>query len=90
MKSLKSLTSSPSSSGSATGSHASKLQSPCGQFSFGKNGLVMPISFRYASAEKCRRFGTWLFQPNLPTACRPVTTSVTLFGRPAVAGCHRA
>ena len=35
------------------------------------------------------RFGTWLFHPNLPTAGRPVTTSVTMFARPAVAGWKR-
>src|SRR5262245_49659485 len=43
MKSWNSSTSSPSSSGSATGSQASSEQSPCGQFSVGKNGLVIPI-----------------------------------------------
>ena len=90
MKSLKRWASSRSSSTPGTGSQASSAQSPCGQFSSGNSGVVIPISLRYASAEKWSRFGTWLFHPNFPTATRPVVTSVTMLGRPAVPGCSRA
>src|SRR5262245_32222109 len=63
-------TSSPLSSGSGT---VSKLatEAPLRVFSAGCNGLVMPISLRYASAEKETRLACWFFQPKRPTRVRP-------------------
>ena len=62
------------------------LQSPCGQFSSGNSGLVMPISLRYASAENCSSVGFPFFQPNLPTAGLPVVRLVTTATFPATEG----
>ena len=46
---------------------ASRAQLPCGQFSLGKDGVVMPISLRKALPEKVATVPIWLFQPNRPT-----------------------
>ncbi len=46
MKSLNNSTPAPSSLSVGTGLAASSAQLPCGQFSLGKMGLVMPISFK--------------------------------------------
>ena len=40
---------------------------PAGGFSWGKNGVVMPISLRNALPEKVTTVPIWLFQPNRPT-----------------------
>src|SRR6185503_10814844 len=68
------------------GLNASFVQSPCGQFSFGKSGFVTPISFTYASPENCWSVGTCAFQPKRPTRVAPVATSVTLLGVPRAHG----
>src|SRR5882724_412685 len=86
MKSLNFSTPEPSSLRPGAGLPPSRVQSPCGQFSSGKIGLVMPISFRYASPENTNRLGTCAFQPNLPSAGPPVMGSVTMLGLPAVEG----
>lgn len=44
-----------------------QAQLPLGQFSLGKNGVVMPISLRKAFPEKVRTVPIWHFQPNRPT-----------------------
>jgi hypothetical protein len=51
MKSVKATMPEPSSLSSGKGLQERRLQSPPGQFSSGNSGLVMPISFRYASPE---------------------------------------
>ena len=63
--------STPSSSGSGTGSKALTSR-PLEVFSVGNSGLVMPISLRYASAANDTRLACWFFQPNRPTRGSPV------------------
>src|SRR4029453_5680485 len=57
MKSAKATTSTPSSSGSATGSYPEPdpTKRPLDVFSSGNRGVVIPISLRYASAENDTR-----------------------------------
>src|SRR5512132_616411 len=66
MKSANAMMSSPSSSGSATGSYRPRSR-PFDALSSGMSGLVMPISLRYASAANDCRLACWLFHPKRPT-----------------------
>src|SRR5215510_12017155 len=70
MKSAKSSTSTPSLSGSATLSN-SATDRPFDVFSVGCSGLVIPISFKYASAENDNRLACWSFQPKRPARVAP-------------------
>src|SRR4030095_10089756 len=78
MKFAKASTPLPSSFKSFIGLQDSESQSPPGQLSSGNSGLVIPISFKYASPENWKSEGFWHFQPNLPTAFFPVAIFVTI------------
>ena len=79
------VTGAASSSGSIVLSNcASSAVFPFGAFSCGKKRFVMPISFRYASAEKPRMLACWFFIPRRPTRCWPVATSVMIAALPVI------
>jgi hypothetical protein len=75
MNAAKILTPSPLSSGSGTVSYC-VTSFPETEFSVGRSGLVMPISFRYASAANDSRLPCWLFHPKRPIRVRPACSRI--------------
>src|SRR3954454_14219315 len=65
------------------GLNVSSAQLPWGQFSFGKSGVVIPISFSIASPENWNSVGTCAFQPKRPTVFVPVRMLSVMLTRPA-------